>query len=431
MSRRRGVFEHRTSIFEGSYRAWSHLGGLDPEDLKGIAAKDLDPLIHEIQDDPRTIHKIEELYIESQRTNGVVRRVFPYEPLPRNGLAHPFVRAIVRSWLGNDVQSDQMQLGLTTLRTWWHHRHKGESRSAIIFLGTDQMKTIVKSLTSHFFKLLHSMVILDKVRPPRTLYSKITTREKLHSRQSRKRPSEVQVEKLAALAAKAEMKGFTPGDSYAGITSKHRNTQKGRRVSFREDDYSINVNENPRPPMNSTDNGYSLENEVALFNIDPVLLENTANTRFQEQILEPNADCHSSSHLGPNTTVKILDLDDDQTLSEVAKLREQLGTRVNSLSETGPSAEYLRQMLDSCAPMEFTEDDSSSKNQRTCIPIPCPQLSDPTVGIEDTQRLHPQDGDDSEYSSLVAKYRKKVTCGLAESTQSQIGIKIEVKTEQD
>ena len=34
MSRRRGEFEHRTSIFEGAYRAWSHLGGLEPEDLE-------------------------------------------------------------------------------------------------------------------------------------------------------------------------------------------------------------------------------------------------------------------------------------------------------------------------------------------------------------------------------------------------------------
>ena len=34
MSRRRGEFEHRTSIFEGAFRAWSHLGGLDPVDLE-------------------------------------------------------------------------------------------------------------------------------------------------------------------------------------------------------------------------------------------------------------------------------------------------------------------------------------------------------------------------------------------------------------
>ncbi len=45
MSRRRGEFEHRTSIFEGAYRAWSHLGGLEPEDLEDKSTAELDPLI--------------------------------------------------------------------------------------------------------------------------------------------------------------------------------------------------------------------------------------------------------------------------------------------------------------------------------------------------------------------------------------------------
>ena len=44
MSRRRGEFERRTSIFEGAFRAWSHLGGLEPEDLENKPAVDLDPL---------------------------------------------------------------------------------------------------------------------------------------------------------------------------------------------------------------------------------------------------------------------------------------------------------------------------------------------------------------------------------------------------
>jgi hypothetical protein len=38
MSRRTGEFEHRTSIFEGAFRAWSHLGGLKPADLENHTA---------------------------------------------------------------------------------------------------------------------------------------------------------------------------------------------------------------------------------------------------------------------------------------------------------------------------------------------------------------------------------------------------------
>jgi hypothetical protein len=34
-SNRQEDFLHRTAIFEGAFRAWSHLGGLDPEDCKG------------------------------------------------------------------------------------------------------------------------------------------------------------------------------------------------------------------------------------------------------------------------------------------------------------------------------------------------------------------------------------------------------------
>ena len=44
MSRRRGEFEHRTSIFEGAFRAWSHLGGIAPTDLETKAISELDPL---------------------------------------------------------------------------------------------------------------------------------------------------------------------------------------------------------------------------------------------------------------------------------------------------------------------------------------------------------------------------------------------------
>ena len=55
MSRRRGEFEHRTSIFEGAFRAWSHLGGLEPEDLEGKSPNELDPLTNPHLNDPRLV----------------------------------------------------------------------------------------------------------------------------------------------------------------------------------------------------------------------------------------------------------------------------------------------------------------------------------------------------------------------------------------
>lgn len=113
MSRRRGEFEHRTSIFEGAFRAWSHLGGLEPEDLENKPASEMDPLTNPIEHDTR-------LGGSSKIVNpdGTTRREYPYEPLPRSGLAHPYVQAILSPWLGPDADNEAIQLGLTTLRTW-------------------------------------------------------------------------------------------------------------------------------------------------------------------------------------------------------------------------------------------------------------------------------------------------------------------------
>ena len=122
MSRRRGEFEHRTSIFEGAFRAWSHLGGLEPEDLEAKPSTELDPLSNPIENDPRLQGKKES---KGTSPDGAKRRKFPYEPLPRSGLAHPYVQAILSPWLGPDADNDAIQLGLTTLRTWWQHRRKG------------------------------------------------------------------------------------------------------------------------------------------------------------------------------------------------------------------------------------------------------------------------------------------------------------------
>lgn len=169
MSRRRGEFEHRTSIFEGAYRAWSHLGGLDPQDLETKPPDELDPLANPIapEDDPR---------VSGDGTNNG-RREYPYEPLPRSGLSHPFVQSILSPWLGSDADQEAISLGLTTLRTWWQHRRKGESGSAVAALNTDKMIRVVDDYTRHFFSLAHCFVITDKEQPPRSLHAKLKGRE--------------------------------------------------------------------------------------------------------------------------------------------------------------------------------------------------------------------------------------------------------------
>lgn len=188
MSRRRGEFEHRTSIFEGAFRAWSHLGGLDPEDLENKTTADLDPLSNPIVDDVRlTGKKGKDDEPEVLNPNGTKRRIFPYEPLPRSGLAHPFVQAILSPWLGPDADNDAIQLGLTTLRTWWQHRRKGESGSAIAALGTEKMKGVVEGYTRHFFALAHCLIMNDKEQPPRSLHSRMKELEKVRSKRNKKK----------------------------------------------------------------------------------------------------------------------------------------------------------------------------------------------------------------------------------------------------
>mmetsp|Transcript_15976 Transcript_15976/g.27878 ORF Transcript_15976/g.27878 Transcript_15976/m.27878 type:complete len:686 (-) Transcript_15976:200-2257(-) len=190
MSRRRGEFEHRTSIFEGAFRAWSHLGGLEPEDLETRPASDLDPLTNPIENDPRLNGKKAPKQENTVNPNGTPRRLYPYEPLPRSGLAHPFVQAILSPWLGPDADNDAIQLGLTTLRTWWQHRRKGESGSAIAALGTEKMKGVVEGYTRHFFTLAHCLVVNDKEQPPRTLHTKMKELEKMRSKRNKKRSRE-------------------------------------------------------------------------------------------------------------------------------------------------------------------------------------------------------------------------------------------------
>ena len=181
MSRRRGEFEHRTSIFEGAFRAWSHLGGLEPLDLETKPAANLDPLNFPLENDPRLAAKKAKKEKKAENNNNnnddkagggggkLDKGDYPYEPLPRSGLAHPFVQAILSPWLGPDADQDAIQLGLTTLRTWWQHRRKGESGSAVVALGTEKMRGVVEGYTRHFFNLSHCLIVNDKEQPPRTL----------------------------------------------------------------------------------------------------------------------------------------------------------------------------------------------------------------------------------------------------------------------
>ena len=234
MSRRRGEFEHRTSIFEGAFRAWSHLGGLDPDDLEMKPMAELDPLNFPIINDPRlALQKEKDEKKRAAKEGGSgnnspapqdednnnnknqLRNEYPYEPLPRSGLAHPFVQAILSPWLGPDADQDAIQLGLTTLRTWWQHRRKGESGSAVVALGTEKMQGVVEGYTRHFFNLAHCLIVTDKEQPPRSLQAKMkkmdkTRGKKWGKKRSRESSNDDDAIKAAAMA-------FNSGFSSGGI----------------------------------------------------------------------------------------------------------------------------------------------------------------------------------------------------------------------
>jgi copper chaperone CopZ len=160
MSRRGAEFQHRTSVFEGAYRAWSHLGRLDPIELETKPVSELDPTLYNSNNLPSTVD------VETGRD-------YPYEPLPRSGLAHPFVKAVLTPWLGPDVDEDGVKLGLETLRTWWQHRRKGQNTSAMKALGSDKMRTAVDEYTRHFFQIAHCLILSDNEQPPKGLQMRL------------------------------------------------------------------------------------------------------------------------------------------------------------------------------------------------------------------------------------------------------------------
>jgi copper chaperone CopZ len=249
MSRRRGEFEHRTSIFEGAFRAWSHLGGLDPEDLEGGKSQDaLDPLNNPIQDDARLSGKNKE-----SAAGDPNRRIYPYEPLPRSGLAHPYVQAILSPWLGPDADNDAIQLGLTTLRTWWQHRRKGESGSAVAALGTEKMKGVVEGYTRHFFQLSHCLVMNDKEQPPRSLYSKTKELDKIRNKGSRKKNRDDDKESMSDMPKGGELAAGIQADltnkDLTPLEQLHRAQQRQMAVEGIQSCVNQGMNSNSTVPI--------------------------------------------------------------------------------------------------------------------------------------------------------------------------------------
>ena len=272
MSRCRGEFGHRTSIFEGAYRAWSHLGGCDPEKLiLDNAVEDLDPITnpHDLNDTRRPLKgsnkndnscrqpDVKEIMIDesssvgntspvscggggapptSSRTTSTTTTSIEYvhEPLPRRGLDHPFVQSIIAPWLGPHADEEDVENGLYTLRTWWQHRRRGESPSAVKALGTEIMKNLVDGYTIHFFKLALHMVVVDHEPPPKSLVGllnldhNLSNEDAVRSKKSSRRSSR------------------TSSGKKIGGSSEQRNAKAGRLVS------SMDIDQQP-PPSSSTE----------------------------------------------------------------------------------------------------------------------------------------------------------------------------------
>jgi copper chaperone CopZ len=174
-TRKRGEFERRTAIFEGAYRAWSFLGGLEPEDIivepsssssssQAVEADLLDRLV----DHPSSV-------VEN---DGRSRKTYPFEPLPRIGLSHPYVQAILTPWLGPDTDKQVQKESLQSLRIWWQHRKAGESRTAADVFRKEAKQNVVNGYTRHFFRFAYCLVAHDNVQPPKSLFLKMKALEK-------------------------------------------------------------------------------------------------------------------------------------------------------------------------------------------------------------------------------------------------------------
>jgi hypothetical protein len=198
-SRKKGEFIRRTIIFEGAFRAWSHLGGLEPEEIESRSAADLNPLDYPLVEDSR---------VSDKGKDGSAQGVYPCEPLPTSGLSHPYVQAILSPWLGPDADKEIKLQGLVSLRTWWQHRRYGPSRTACkIAMGTEPLQRRADRYTWLFFAFGHCIVVHDKVQAPRSLQTKIRERE----RQSHTtRSQELQEYSLDAVHADLANPNLTP-----------------------------------------------------------------------------------------------------------------------------------------------------------------------------------------------------------------------------
>ena len=172
---------------EGAFRAWSHLGGLDPEILETMTVQQLDPLVFVLENDRRLADDEAATSSEAApKAGGIIQSKYAYEPLPRSGIAHPFVRAILTQFLGPTADEEALEFGVDMLRTWWQHRRKGENKTSIKTMHTDEMLQILDKYMRYFFELAHCLVVIDKVEAPRTLKQKMEDCEKRRKKEAKK-----------------------------------------------------------------------------------------------------------------------------------------------------------------------------------------------------------------------------------------------------
>lgn len=388
MSRRRGEFEHRTSIFEGAYRAWSHLGGLEPDDLDTKPLSDLNPVDHPLDPDPRDKEKAtqsteEEVAQESKSASEVKKEEedgeeeekdgeelessknndessnnndnkrqhnkikYPYEPLPRSGLAHPYVRAVLKAWLGSNVEHDVVQVGLTTLRTWWQHRRKGESSTAINFLGTPTMQQVLNGYTRSFFQLAHSLVLRNEQQPPRTLHKKSNNRwENTKSKKSQQSNNRTFSSQHASAEENIQLLMNEIQKISEIVAVEYKSNATNTQASKEEEEVSANGNAASEDKANVSSSTTKVQQTVdiqASANYD--IIEN----RQQEEGYTATMPLVITTDItapSPQQQQQQQQISTVQALAEIAQLRLQVGSQVNAICDQYPSLACIWQMLD-------------------------------------------------------------------------------------
>ena len=170
------------------------------DQVYGAPLSEIDPLVHRFTAendarfrDPKKIVPATEHGTSSDPTAAALEDVdpshplFPYEALPRSGLQHPFCKMILKLWLGTELDPEKTEAALETLRTWWQHRRKGETRSAVAALKPPKFQTILDGYTLRFFNVALSLVVNDGEQGPRTLFKKIDSLKKPKNRMVKER----------------------------------------------------------------------------------------------------------------------------------------------------------------------------------------------------------------------------------------------------